>query len=115
MLNKALFRLQPATYLNRSLLLRSSAVSRAFSANVSVMNDADQQGEVESAEARWARLGVDQKFDAQKHAYVLTFPWNFPEIVDTFEATHQPMSDDKWWARYMEDSRAIVDFNILFR
>jgi hypothetical protein len=25
------------------------------------------------------------------------------------------MSDDKWWARYMEDSRAIVDFNILFR
>jgi hypothetical protein len=52
------------------------------------MNDTDQQGEVESAEARWARLGVDQKFDAQKHAYVLTFPWNFPEIVDSFEATH---------------------------
>ena len=23
------------------------------------------------------RLGIDMKFSEQKHAYVLTFPWNF--------------------------------------
>jgi hypothetical protein len=62
MLNNVLLRLQPAT-LNRSLLIRGPAALRAFSANVSVVSDADQQGEVESAEAKWARLGVDQKFD----------------------------------------------------
>jgi len=31
-----------------------------------------------------ARLGVDTEFSQQKHAYVLTFPWNFDEIIDQF-------------------------------
>ena len=44
------------------------------------------KSEVESQESIWARMGVDVKFDQQKHAYVLAFPWNFPEIVNTFES-----------------------------
>ena len=31
-----------------------------------------------------ARLGVDTVFSSRKHAYVLTFPWNFDEIVNEF-------------------------------
>ena len=31
-----------------------------------------------------ARIGVDTTFSNQKHAYVLTFPWNFDEIIDEF-------------------------------
>ena len=27
------------------------------------------------------RVGADSEFDEQKHAYVLTFPWNFEEVV----------------------------------
>jgi hypothetical protein len=30
---------------------------------MSVVSEAEKQGEVESAEAKWARLGIDQKFD----------------------------------------------------
>ena len=29
-----------------------------------------------------ARLGVDTEFNTKKHAYVLTFPWNFDEIIN---------------------------------
>jgi len=61
----------------------------------------------------WARIGADQKFDQQKHAYVLTFPWNFPEIVNKFEATNK--SAGGFWGMWLHHSQAIVDFNILFR
>jgi hypothetical protein len=68
---------------------------------------------MESQEQMWARIGADQKFDQQQHAYVLTFPWNFPEIVDKYEASHGSMTG--YWAWFLEHSRAIVDFNVLFR
>jgi len=47
----------------------------------------EQKTQVETADAKNARLGIDTIFSEQKHAYVLTFPWNFPEIIDVYEST----------------------------
>jgi len=44
---------------------------------------------------------------------VLTFPWNFPEIVRKFEHGH--FKTGTYWRMFLDQSRAIVDFNILFR
>ena len=38
----------------------------------------------ESLQDMNARIGVDTTFSKQKHAYVLTFPWNFDEIIEEF-------------------------------
>jgi hypothetical protein len=87
--------------------------ARSF-ADVSVVNETPA-GEIETMESKNARLGVDVQFDNQKHAYVLTFPWNFPEIVNTFESSHQAISPGSYWARFVTHSRAEIDFNNLFR
>ena len=62
-----------------------------------------------------ARIGVDSTFSKQKHAYVLTFPWNFDEIIEEFSARHRPMADNSFWSKFVVNSRAIDEFNILFR
>ena len=119
MLSKALQRLQPT--LNRRALrcgipvqqmqFMNTAPQRYFSADVTIQQE--EEAQMESEEQMWARIGADQKFDRQKHAYVLTFPWNFPEIVGKFEAGTKGASG--YWPYFMEHSRAIVEFNILFR
>jgi hypothetical protein len=43
---------------------------------------------------------------------VLTFPWNFPEIVDKFERQGKAGG---YWPFFVEHSRAVVQFNDLFR
>jgi hypothetical protein len=68
--------------------------TRCF-AEVSVVKDTPT-GEIESVESKNARLGVDSQFDQQKHAYVLTFPWNFPEIINSFEAKHHATAGSYW-------------------
>ena len=40
--------------------------------------------EPESLADENARIGIDTVFSKQKHAYVLTFPWNFDEIIEQF-------------------------------
>ena len=46
---------------------------------------------------------------------MLTFPWNFDEIIEEFSARHRPMPDNSFWSKYVVNSRAIDEFNILFR
>lgn len=80
---------------------------------MSVVKD-EPTGEVETMDARNQRLGIDSEFDQQKHAYVLTFPWNFPEIVSNFEDNHR-VSSNSYWTKFVENSGAEFDFNNLFR
>lgn len=42
---------------------------------------------------------------------MLTFPWNFPEIIDKFEK-HRLTG---YWPLFVQHSRAVVQFNNLFR
>ena len=85
---------------------------RAFSGSVSVVQDT-ASGHVESAEDRNVRLGIDTVFNKQEHAYVLTFPWNFPEIIDPFTARHPVKTG--YWGDFAERSKSTVDFNNLYR
>lgn len=55
------------------------------------------------------------KFDDNKHGYLLTFPWNFPEVIEEFESDYKPMSESAYWHRFMMNTRSIVDFNNLYR
>jgi hypothetical protein len=65
-------------------------------------------------EQRNKRLGVDMKFNEQKHAYVLTFPWNFPEIISDYEQGHRPVSTSSFWHKFVMNN-SIYEFNTLFR
>ena len=67
--------------------------------------------EGDSIEAMNNRIGVDTQFSEQKHAYVLTFPWNFPEIIDKFERNRAAA----YWPIFVQNSRAVVQYNNLFR
>jgi len=31
------------------------------------------------------KVGADQTFNEKKHAYVLTFPWNFEDVISQIE------------------------------
>ena len=57
-------------------------------------------------------MGVDDTFDEEKHAYVLTFPWNFEEVIQEFDTSSQVGG---YWDTFINNTRAIVDFNNLFR
>jgi hypothetical protein len=57
-------------------------------------------------------MGVDDTFDEEKHAYVLTFPWNFEEVIQEFDTSSKVGG---YWETFMHNSRAVIDFNNLFR
>lgn len=73
------------------------------------------QAEETSIEAHNKRVGADIVFSEQKHGYVLTFPWNFQEVIQEFEADYKVMGDSSYWNKFMMNSRSVVDFNTLFR
>jgi hypothetical protein len=60
------------------------------------------------------RLGVDTKFSEQKHAYVLTFPWNFQEIINDFESEYRPLPKSNYWHKFIFNN-STYEFNRLFR
>jgi len=54
-------------------------------------------------------------FSEQKHAYVLSFPWNYPEIIGNYEDAARSAQVSGFWNRFANNSGAMVDFNNLFR
>ncbi len=60
------------------------------------------------------RLGVDTQFSEQKHAYVLTFPWNFQEIINDYETEARPLPTSNYWYRFVMNN-AEYEINNLFR
>jgi hypothetical protein len=89
-----------------------SFASRGFSDASAVMSQDGTGDEVDLRDEN-ARLGVDTEFSQQKHAYVLTFPWNFDEIIDEFQGRYRPIGG--FWATFVNNSGAIGEFNNLFR
>ena len=61
------------------------------------------------------RVGADVTFSEKKHAYVLTFPWNFPEVIEEYEADYKPMASNSYWNKFMVNTRSVVDLNNLYR
>ena len=54
-------------------------------------------------------------FDEKKHGYVLTFPWNFEEVIAEFESDYRVMGSGSYWNKFLVNSGAVVDLNNLFR
>ena len=67
-----------------------------------------------SIEEKARRVGADLKFNEQKHAYVLTFPWNFQEIISDFEKDYKPLQANSYWYKFVMNN-ATFEFNKLFR
>ena len=60
-------------------------------------------------------MGVDVGFNEGKHGYVLSFPWNFPQIVGEFESDHPPIPSDSLIHTTIYNQLWNHDFNSLFR
>lgn len=60
-------------------------------------------------------VGADNEFNKQKHGYVLTFPWNYPEVIKKYEQQYSPLATSSYWHKFMDNTRSVVDFNNLFR
>ena len=54
------------------------------------------------------------KFSEQKHAYVLTFPWNFQEIISGFEQEYRGLPSNSYWHQWVFNN-STFEFNKLFR
>ncbi len=52
---------------------------RFFSSEVAATQE-QQSGYVDILDHNKA-VGADMEFNEKKHGYVLTFPWNYPEII----------------------------------
>ena len=87
---------------------RATAV-RCFSADLSVKQPEETAVDID---ARNRRLGVDTNFSQQKHAYVLTFPWNFQEIISDFEGASKPVP--AYWDKFVHNN-GNYEINKLFR
>jgi hypothetical protein len=61
--------------LNVARTLQSQNVPRRFYATEIEIKKQEQNAV--DIDQRNKKLGVDMAFNEQKHAYVLTFPWNF--------------------------------------
>ena len=76
-----------------------------------VMSSEQQRQEQSDVDLRDenTRLGIDTEFSTQKHAYVLTFPWNFDEIINQFESSHKPVNSG-FWGAYTQNSECKAKF-----
>ena len=82
---------------------------RTFSASLEVKQEAEAP--VDAGEVN-RRLGVDTVFSEQKHAYVLTFPWNFQQVLSQYENI-RPLSQTSLWSRLIY-TNAVPEFNSLY-
>lgn len=85
---------------------------RTFATELEIKKPEEQSAV--DVEQRNKRLGIDMKFSEQKHAYVLTFPWNFQEIISDFENEYRPLPSSNFWSKFIF-SNGTPEFNKLFR
>lgn len=55
------------------------------------------------------------KFNEEKHGYVLSFPWNYPEIINKHEAAFRPMAKNSYWDHWLTHTNAKHEFSKSFR
>lgn len=95
-----------ATYLMQSQMINQ----RMFSEGTQVQATQEDTGPSDVSINQ--RVGADEQFDEQKHAYVLTFPWNFEEVIQEFDTRSRVGG---FWDTFINNTRSVVDFNVLFR
>jgi hypothetical protein len=46
---------------------------------------------------------------------VLTFPWNFPEIIQDYEQDFRFLPSPAFWNRFLFNTSSVDDINIVYR
>lgn len=93
---------------------------RAFTtaANVEVRDETkslDSMTEEEKLVARCQKFGADLAFNSRKHGYILSFPWNFEEVIKDYERDFKPLDAGNFWHKWVHNRECDRDFNELFR
>ena len=61
------------------------------------------------------KFGADLSFNERKHGYILSFPWNFDEVIQNYENNFNPLKKGNFWNRWIFNRECDRDFNELFR
>jgi hypothetical protein len=97
-----------------SLFRATQALQNRYCATLAVP---DKEGGIEEKEdeaTRNHRLGIDTEFSNNKHSYVLSFPWNFKEIIDSYEGKFTPINSGIW-NTVITNKGFFEDFNHMYR
>ncbi len=95
----------------RANLLNKQVPVRQFASELEVKKAEESAVELD---LKNKKLGVDMQFSEQKHAYVLSFPWNFQEIISDYEHSVSKVSEGSFWHKFVFNN-ANYEMNKLFR
>jgi hypothetical protein len=65
--------------------------------------------------AKSKKFGADLAFNERKHGYILSFPWNFDEVIQDYEHEFAPLDEKNFWYKWIYNREVDRDFNELFR
>ena len=99
--------------LSRSAIMMQQPSVRNFSAATELEIKKQEEQAIE-LDQKNKKLGVDMKFSEQKHAYVLSFPWNFQEIIADYEHSATKIAEGSFWHKFVFNN-AHYEINKLFR
>ena len=101
--------------MNKSMNLLLNSQQRYFAAGAAELEVKKPEETAIDLDEQRRKIGVDMTFSEKKHAYVLTFPWNFPEIINEYESEFRPLSKSSYWHRFVNNTPNLRDFNHLYR
>jgi len=61
------------------------------------------------------KFGADLAFNSRKHGYILSFPWNYDEIIKDYEDDFTPLQSNNFWHKWVHNRECTRDFSELFR
>ena len=61
------------------------------------------------------KFGADLAFNTKKHGYILSFPWNYDEIIKDFEDDFTPLKSNSFWYTWVKNRELMRSFSELFR
>ena len=99
----------------------ATAANKRFYSTATHVEVRDEAKSVESMTdeekliARCHKFGADLAFNNKKHAYVLSFPWNFEGVINDFEKDFKPLDANNFWHKWVFNRECDRDFNELFR
>ena len=65
--------------------------------------------------SRCQKFGADLAFNNRKHGYILSFPWNFEEVIKDYERDFKPLDSSNFWCKWVFNRECDRNFNELFR
>ena len=109
-----MFTLRSLLVKNRAMMLMPKSYNkfssvffkRNFSTSGEVQQVEDEQAlehmtEEERLIFESKKFGADLAFNNRKHGYILSFPWNFEEIIRDYEQDFTPLAEGDFWHRWI--------------